>query len=98
VVILAGLATDPRDEDPALLFGPGSLESKLGRKESLVRTPGYDEALARDDELDEHEEVRALYVAATRARDILVVSLVRSKGQTRGMLPKLIQALPVDDE
>lgn len=42
-------------------------------------TPGWEECAAREKLMDEQERVRMLYVAMTRTRDHLVVSLYRSR-------------------
>lgn len=77
---------------PAVLFGPDGPELSLS---TLVRTSGF-EACRRDDELvQQHELVRLLYVAVTRARDHLVVSVhrwSRAQGTPAGALEEALGA------
>ncbi len=74
VAILAGAPTKEghRRPGPQVLFGPdGRPEVKLGKDK---RTSGFDLRASVEDVLDQHERIRLHYVAATRARDHLVVS------------------------
>ena len=78
ITVLAGMTTRianpargpsisfPHDGDPVL------------RLSSQVTSEGYDAWKPIDDQMDRHERLRLLYVAATRARDHLVVSLHRT--------------------
>lgn len=77
VVVLAGLERQDSDghQTPAVLWTEeGSIEVRAGPN---FRTDGYDEAGARDQELDNLERRRLLYVAMTRARDHLVLCVHR---------------------
>ena len=78
VVILAGLNVGSRDERPVLLWRAGAAP-ELHLREGL-KTPGYDELYEREATMQRAERVRLNYVAATRARDHLVVSLYRKQG------------------
>ncbi len=74
IAVLAGAPTREgyRRGGPQVLFGPdGWPEVKLGRDK---RTSGFDVRASVEEILDQHERVRLHYVAATRARDHLVVS------------------------
>ena len=51
------------------------------RPAAALATAGYAALAAREGELDDDEQVRLLYVAATRARDHLVVSVHRAAGR-----------------
>jgi ATP-dependent helicase/nuclease subunit A len=54
-------------------------------REEIARPPGWNEKCALEKEFQDREDERLLYVAATRARDALVVSLRRnSKGEVGG--------------
>lgn len=78
VVILVGLSERPRNYTPPVIFEQANPPFvKLGRKESGVQSLGYDEACERQRQAERYEEIRLLYVAATRARDTLVVSTFR---------------------
>jgi ATP-dependent helicase/nuclease subunit A len=62
------------------------IEAGLGRKDSDERpwqTVGYAEAERREKQLGEAESVRLSYVAMTRTRDHLIVSLFRRAKETR---------------
>ena len=79
IVILTGLNSAPSHRPNAVLFDRSnqSVEVRVGSKDSAFRTPGY-EALSDLEKLrEEEEEARLLYVAATRAKDHLVVSMYR---------------------
>jgi len=78
VVVLANTATRPADRTDAIATradGRRCLELKLGRRKAGFRTPGFEEAAAAEQLHQQEEELRKLYVAATRARDHLVVPL-----------------------
>jgi ATP-dependent helicase/nuclease subunit A len=77
VVIVSGMSSLPgtvRSGVEVLWPRDGGCEFKL-RKE--LRTGEFDLAKPIDEQMDYHERLRLLYVACTRARDHLVVSLHR---------------------
>jgi ATP-dependent exoDNAse (exonuclease V) beta subunit len=81
VVILAGLNTRPPNRRSKVLWGPDGPEFTIGSRNkayfTAVETTHYAE-LEREEKLhDEAERLRLLYVAMTRARDHLLVSLHR---------------------
>ncbi|MGA8296247.1 MAG: UvrD-helicase domain-containing protein [Acidimicrobiales bacterium] len=96
IVFLAELAADPARQHVAgrILFGDDDWpEIRIRRG---VETPGY--AALHEDETERAEEelVRLLYVAMTRARDHLVVSLHRSESgskQTPSLADRLAELL-----
>jgi ATP-dependent exoDNAse (exonuclease V) beta subunit len=78
IVILAGLNVAPPHRTTPVLWNPdGSFEVRVGRAQQGTRfeTAGWEARSAREDALDDAERLRLLYVAATRARDHLLVSL-----------------------
>ena len=77
IVVLTGLNSAPRrnQTSPVLWDADGSPEISFS---AAARTAGYEDAKARDEELGGFEQIRLLYVAATRARDHLIVSVHRS--------------------
>ena len=80
IAILAGAPTKEefRRGGPQVLFPSGGRpEVKLGKDK---RTSGYDLQASVEEILDEHERVRLHYVAATRARDHLIVSAHHKEG------------------
>lgn len=75
VVVFANQETNPADrtETIAERVGGRRLHVKLGSAADGFVTPGWDVALAREAAQRAAEEQRLLYVAGTRARDVLVV-------------------------
>ena len=98
IVILLGLAQDSTQNNAAVLFDRtgDSLEVKLVG----LKTPGY---LALDEQEKAHtaaESVRLAYVAATRARDHLLVSMylsTRQNSQNCSGITATIANLPTDE-
>ena len=79
VVVLAGLnrlANNGGGGGRVLWTADGAPEAKAGRFE----TAGFAAVNAYERDMDRQEQLRLLYVAATRARDHLVVSLHRKPG------------------
>ncbi len=82
VVILAGMSSQPggfRSSVEVLWPREGGCAFKL---RGDVQTGDYDRAKPIDEQMDQHERLRLLYVACTRARDHLVVSLHRKRRAT----------------
>jgi ATP-dependent helicase/nuclease subunit A len=77
IVILAGLNTIPPTHHPEVLWTADGPEVRVGAatRGTLVQTPGYADARVEDRRHEEAERLRLLYVAMTRARDHLVISL-----------------------
>ena len=77
--------------------GSRAIQMKLGKAEDGFRTPGYDEAEILEKSHAQAEQLRLLYVAATRARDQLVVPFMRvekaerSKGDSKSLNDYLIR-------
>jgi ATP-dependent helicase/nuclease subunit A len=83
IVVLAGLSSAGRDSGPWVLYGDDGPEVAVGPRDARFTTPGYAALAARAGDADAHEGHRLLYVAATRARDHLVVGLGHSeRGQS----------------
>ena len=82
IVVLAGLSSAGRESGPRVLYGEHGPEVAMGPADARFTTPGFRELDARQGDADLHEGHRLLYVAATRARDHLVIGLHHSmKGQ-----------------
>ena len=62
--------------------GKGRLGVRIGNQGGNFSTDGYEELAESEKQMNEAEEVRLLYVAATRARDHLVLSLRRTDNKT----------------
>ncbi|HUF85189.1 MAG TPA: UvrD-helicase domain-containing protein [Acidimicrobiia bacterium] len=77
VVVLAGLNASPQLRNPAVLWTDHGFEVGVGvkKRRTWVETDGYAEQAKVERALDEDERLRLLYVATTRARDYLLVSL-----------------------
>ena len=85
VVILTGINSSSNNNLPSTLFDrkKGAVEVGLGPQANRIKTAGYEELANKERRMSEAENVRLIYVAATRARDHLVLSLRRSeKGRT----------------
>ncbi len=79
IVFLAGLGADPVEARSPVLWRAGAdadrLEVHIGYVRSPFKTAGYDAVYQDERAMSTHEKNRLLYVAATRAKDALVVSL-----------------------
>jgi ATP-dependent exoDNAse (exonuclease V) beta subunit len=78
VVALSGMTSRPSGRQPGVrvFWTDGGWEAKLAKG---VATQQYDEVLPLQELLDAEERRRLLYVAATRARDHLLVSVHRAE-------------------
>ena len=79
VVVLTGLNASPRNSAGVALFDrqQGSVEVSIGATGNKFSTAAYEALAEREKLMSEAELVRLMYVAATRARDHLVLSLRR---------------------
>ena len=78
MVVLSGMTSQPRRASGVqLLWKPDGYAVRLT---SSMQTNDFDDVAPIDEQMDAHERRRLLYVAATRARDHLVVSLHRGQG------------------
>jgi ATP-dependent helicase/nuclease subunit A len=101
VVIMAGFGTNPRAPSaPTYAIEPatGQLAVCVGSKTrgSQFTAGPVDAIVAREKLHADAELVRLLYVAATRARDHLVVSFYRSKRSTTSGVARLLAADAAD--
>jgi ATP-dependent exoDNAse (exonuclease V) beta subunit len=102
IVALANLGTQssaqrepvPQEAERFLHFHVGA--ATLGRHGHFA-TPGYDDAWEEEKVHIEAERLRLLYVAATRARDHLLIPCVVGRLEAKNLLATLVQALPLDD-
>ena len=80
VVILTGINSDFGGRAGRVLFDRRSsrIEVRIGNQNENFSTDGYDELAESEKSMSRAEGVRLMYVAATRARDHLVVSLRRT--------------------
>ncbi|MDO8473173.1 MAG: 3'-5' exonuclease, partial [Dehalococcoidia bacterium] len=79
VVVLIGVGNSRPSRGSVTIFDrkSRSVEVNIGSKNAVFCTAGYVAAKELEKEAGEAEDVRLMYVAATRARDHLVVSLYR---------------------
>jgi ATP-dependent helicase/nuclease subunit A len=89
IVILSGMTSQNRGGSGVQLLWPpgGGYAVKLKKS---VQTGDFDLAYPVDEQMDEMEKLRLLYVAATRARDHLVVSLHRAEGSKAGTAARVM--------
>ena len=78
VVVLSGLGTRLQVEGPRVAWAPDRPEVAVGRKDERFTSEGFADAAVDADRAALAEGHRLLYVAATRARDHLVVGLTHS--------------------
>ncbi|MEP7088482.1 MAG: UvrD-helicase domain-containing protein [Nocardioidaceae bacterium] len=77
VVVLSGMTSQPRTpRGVQLLWKPDGYAVRLTK---TVQTNDFKDVAPIDEQMDAHERRRLLYVATTRARDHLVVSLHRGQ-------------------
>ncbi len=106
IVVLAGLGVRSRIQAPPLLWGESRIEIGLGQHQQRFETAGFEPARRAEHDAQIAEEARLLYVAATRARDHLVVSVhhrdtdkcpAASVQEIAGDVPDLWRAANVPD-
>ena len=93
VVVLAGLHSDRQPPTDRVLFERegNKVEVGIGGQRDRFATPGYEELLDKERGLADDEFVRLMYVAATRARDHLVVSMHRKVGEEKSAAARISQ-------
>ena len=79
IVILLGFDSAPVSRSKNALFGQLGTKVEISLSSSL-KTPGYDDLSAIEKRHSDAESIRLAYVAATRARDQLLVSLHHKRG------------------
>ncbi len=95
MVVLSGMSSQPRNPSGVQLLwtedeqGTQSYAVKLTK---AVQTNDFKDAAPIDEQMDGYERRRLLYVAATRARDHLVVSLHRGPGSVQSNARLLAEA------
>ena len=91
IVVLAGLHSDRSPRFDSVLFDRegNRVEVGIGAKDNRIATPGYEELRDKERGLEDNEFVRLMYVAATRARDHLVVSMFRKAGDKKSAAARI---------
>ena len=95
VVALTGLNSGDGSRSESVIFHreSGRIEVSAGASRQSFTTPGYEAASESEKRMRDAEAVRLLYVAATRARDHLVVSMYRPerRGSPAGTIAGLLE-------
>ena len=88
ITIVCGFNSPPGGGRRGVQVSFGAAGGPTLRMRDGLQQEGFDANRAIDEQMDEHERIRLLYVACTRARDHLVVSLHRvgDKPQTGAQL------------
>ena len=100
VVLLTGINSPPRDVIEPVLFDRKTqrVEVRLGSQQNGIATPDYRTMADREKLMLQAEQVRLMYVACTRARDHLVLSLRRAarngKGTAAGEISEYLKDNP----
>jgi len=90
VVVLPDLSSQPNGGIGFVVNRrAGTFEARVGPKSGGVQTAGFDDASGREKRVQEAEARRVFYVAATRARDRLVLPHFPKKGKAAGYLKYL---------
>ena len=95
IVILAGLGGNPKTSAGPVIFNrqEKTVEVNIGGGNGpAFSTTGYEEAKEREKAAELAEDVRLIYVAATRAMDHLVVSLFHKQGNAKSPAAFIHQA------
>ena len=85
VVVLTGLNVNRNIRVDTVIFDEGKVEVGIGNRTSRFLTAGYEALHEREKVLEDQEHVRLLYVATTRARDHLVLSMYRPDNRNSGL-------------
>jgi ATP-dependent helicase/nuclease subunit A len=101
IVALANLAArNPNHAQPVPREHERFLHFRIGARTSgrhgHFKTPGYDDAWEQEKHYADAERLRLLYVAATRAREHLIVPCVAGIVGASGLLAALAHSLPDD--
>ncbi len=94
VVVLTGINSARAYRGEPVLFDRSreAVEVRLGASGGGFATPGYESLAESEKRMSEAEDVRLMYVATTRARDHLVLSLRRPERGGAGTLAGRISA------
>jgi len=92
IVILAGIGSAGRFSGGNVIFDRDSdaVYVSVGSEGKKFSTLGYEEASEKEKEANEAEAVRLMYVAATRAKDYLLLSLSRKTQKSLSKAPAAI--------
>ncbi|MXY47386.1 MAG: hypothetical protein F4Y44_10515 [Chloroflexi bacterium] len=88
IVILLGLNHNTRNDSPVVLFDNESGGAEV-RFRKGIETPGYSDISDSEKEHKDAESARLAYVAATRARDHLLVSMYHTNREISSVTGKI---------
>lgn len=96
IVALANFAGDTDKQTRPIPDTAGHcLDLRVGTEHpGWFKTPGFEHANAKEKEMSAAEVRRLLYVAATRARDHLVIPVVGDRAKMKGRIEALLDHLP----
>jgi ATP-dependent exoDNAse (exonuclease V) beta subunit len=85
IVVLTGLNFAPSARTDNVVFDreTSGVEVRLGAVGAYFQTAGYESLAQQESQRELAEDVRLMYVAATRARDHLIVSCYRTAGDQK---------------
>ncbi|MGY1753810.1 UvrD-helicase domain-containing protein [Blastococcus sp. SYSU D01042] len=89
IVVMSGMTAGPRNQSGVRVLWPATGGYEVSLRKG-VTTGDFDVAAPIDEQMDDRERRRLLYVAATRARDHLVVSLHRSAASSTQTAARLL--------
>ncbi|MDE2788273.1 MAG: UvrD-helicase domain-containing protein [Chloroflexota bacterium] len=100
VVILAGINSAPARGGNSVIVdrGSGRVEVGIGPAATRFATPGFEELVEIDNRMSAEEHIRLMYVATTRARDHLVLSLRRPSRGARTTAAMIAEYLENRDD
>ena len=100
VVVLTGLNSAGGNRGESVLFDreSGWVEVRTGNADDRFQTDGYEDLAEREKAMYEDERTRLLYVAATRARDHLVVSVYRNQRTQSSPAGKIVEFMQGRDD
>lgn len=96
VVVLADLAG--KSSDSGAKWGVNRVTGTHELRFDGCRTAGFDEAVVEQNKREEAEEIRLLYVAATRAKERLVVPVFAKKGERLDLLIRGMESATAHEE
>ena len=100
VVVLTGLNSPGSHPVGNVLFDRenGGVEVRTGNADNRFQTDGYEDLSEYEKAMDTDERARLLYVAATRARDHLVVSVYRTQRSQSSPAGKIAEFMQGRDD
>ena len=100
IVILTGLNSANRSTAGSVLFDreTGGVQVRMGTSAGYFMTEHYEELRESESEMERDEAVRLLYVAATRARDHLILSMYRRAEDNRSSAAKIAGIMRIGEE